>query len=178
MSPTPATTATPLLSTASQKVIHWAHSWVILTLQVRLPFRPLRVVSFPIMARLYRKPEQCPEGPLRQRSGPAGDEAHPFRTRGGLVLDMMRTLADWLVGREFELLVDGAYPSEDLLKGLPGTVKGVSRIRSDAALYAPPPLVEKRGPGHHRHSHGSGSRQKGGSRHTAPAGRDVSCLSA
>lgn len=68
------------------------------------------------MARLYRKPDQC-------------DEAHPFRTRGELALEMMKTLAEWLPGREFELLVDGAYPSGDLLKNLPENVNVVSRIR-------------------------------------------------
>ena len=86
------------------------------------------------MARLYRKCDQC-------------DEAHPFRTRGELALEMMKTLAEWLPGREFELLVDGAYPSEDLLKGLPENVNVVSRIRRDAAIYKLAPASKKRGVG-------------------------------
>lgn len=121
-------------STPLQKVIHWAHCWVVLSLQVRLPFWPYRVISLPIMARLYRKEADC-------------DEAHPFRTRGQLVLEMIGKLADWLPGRVFMLLADGAYPSEELVRGLPRNVKFLSRIRSDAALYGFPPVVKKRGPG-------------------------------
>ena len=119
-----------VLSTSARTVVRWAHAWVIVTMQVRLPFWPLRTVSFPVMARLYRKEADC-------------DALHPFRARGELLVEMVRKLAPRLPGREFELVADGAYPSRELVKTLPRNVKLVSRIRSDAALYALPPRRRK-----------------------------------
>lgn len=124
-------------STPQQKVLHWAHAWVLLTLQLRLPLWPLRVISFPIMARLYRKEADC-------------TPAHPFRTRQQLLLEMVQKLSQRLPGRQCTLLVDGAYPSEELLRGLPASVELVSRLRSDAALYALPPRRRRKGPGRPR----------------------------
>ena len=124
-------------STAKQRVSHWAHCWVVLTLQVRVPFWPLRVISFPIMARLYRKLADC-------------DARRPFRTRGELLLEMVGKVTGLLPERKFDLVVDGAYPSEELLKGLPKNVALVSRMRSDAALYDLPIKRRKKGPGRRR----------------------------
>ena len=119
-----------VLSTPTRKVVRWAHTWVIVTMQVRVPFWPLRTVSFPVMARLYRKEADC-------------NARHTFRTRGELLVEMIRKLAERLPGREFELVADGAYPSRELVKTLPRDVELVSRIRSDAALYALPPRRRK-----------------------------------
>lgn len=124
-------------STPKHNVVHWAHCWVVLTLQVRLPLWPLRVISFPIMARLYRKPTAC-------------NARHPFRTRGELLLEMVSKVTKLLPEREFDLAVDGAYPSDELLKGLPASVHLVSRIRSDAALYDQPVPPRKKRPGRRR----------------------------
>lgn len=124
-------------STAAQKVVHWAHCWVVLSLQVRVPFWPLRVIGFPVMARLYRKEAD-------------GDKRHPFRTRGQLLLEMVIKVSGLLPQREFTLAVDGAYPSEELLKGLPKNVQLISRMRCDAALYDLPLQRRKKGPGRRR----------------------------
>jgi len=124
-------------STPKRSVVHWAHCWVVLSLQLRVPFWPLRVISCPIMARLYRKPAACRAG-------------HPFRTRGELLLEMVAKVTRLLPEREFDLAVDGAYPSDELLKGLPTNVHLVSRIRSDAALYDQPAPRRKKGPGRRR----------------------------
>ena len=124
-----------VLSPPTRKRVRWAPTWVIVTMQVRVPFWPLRTVSFPVMARLYRKEADC-------------NARHTFRTRGELLVEMIRKLAERLPGREFELVADGAYPSRELVKTLPRDVELVSRIRSDAALYALPakPKKGRRGP--------------------------------
>jgi len=118
-------------SNPAQLVVHWAHNWVILTMLYRSPLWPLRVIAIPVMARLYRKAEQC-------------DQAHPFGTRAQLVVGMMRELADWLPGREFEVVADGAYPSEELLAELPARASFTSRLRADATLFGLPPAARRR----------------------------------
>ena len=120
-------------STKANAVLHRAHCWVVMTMQIRLP-RWKRVITFPVMARLYRKEADA-------------DAKHPFRTRQQLALDMLQLLATWLPDREIELVADGAYPCEELVKALPPTVTFTSRMRSDAALYdlPKPPKKGKRG---------------------------------
>lgn len=120
-------------STPGNKVLHRAHCWVVLSMQIRLPLWK-RVLSFPMMARLYRKKSDA-------------DAEHPFRTRQQLALDIIQTVAAWLPGREIELVADGAYPCEELVQGLPAKVVFTSRMRSDAALYdlPKPPRKRRRG---------------------------------
>lgn len=120
-------------STGTTTVKHWAHNWVILCLIVPCPFFPSRLLHLPILARLYRKEDQC-------------DAASPFRTRQELLLEMVRLLASWVGDRRIDLLADGAYPSKELLRGLPGNVRLTSRIRRDAALFdLPPPRTGRPG---------------------------------
>jgi hypothetical protein len=121
-------------STATRAVFHWAHNWVIVTMQVRFFLWPLRVISIPVMLDIYRKREDC-------------DEEHPFRTRNRILVDIAERLANWLPEREFELVADGAYACEDVVNGLPSKVTFISRIRRDAALFGLPQKVTKRGPG-------------------------------
>lgn len=123
-------------STGSRAVFHRAHCWVVLTLQVRLPGWK-RVISLPVNARLYRKEKDC-------------DEKHPFRTRQQLLVEMVREFASWVPGRVVELVADGAYPCEDVAKGLPPKGVFTSRLRSDAALYDLPKPPAKPRPGRPR----------------------------
>jgi len=124
-------------STVAQRVMHWAHCWVVLSLQVRCPFWPLRVISFPVMARLYRKKTD-------------GNKRHPLRTRGELLLEMVAKISSLLPEREFTLTVDGAYPSKELLGDLPKNVQLISRMRSDAALNDLPGPRRMKGRGRQR----------------------------
>jgi len=116
-------------STGSRAVFHRAHCWVVLTLQVRLPGWK-RVISLPVNARLYRKSKDC-------------DKEHPFRTRQQLLVEMVREFATWVPGRVVELVADGAYPCEDVAKGLPPKGVFTSRLRSDAAVYDLPKPLRK-----------------------------------
>jgi hypothetical protein len=107
-------------STPKQTVLHWAHSWVVVTMQARLDLWPWRVISIPVMLDIYRKPDDC-------------DDEHPFRTRNQILTDIAKKVAQWLPDREFELVADGAYASEDVVANLPANVTFTSRIRRDFA---------------------------------------------
>ena len=120
-------------STGTTTVTHWAHNWVILCLLIPCPGFPARFLHLPILARLYRKKDQC-------------DAAHPFRTRHELLLELIRLLASWVGDRRVELVADGAYPCRELLRELPKQVSFTSRIRRDATLFdLAPPRTGKRG---------------------------------
>ena len=119
-----------VLSTPTRKVVRWAHTWVIVTMQVRVPFWPLRTVSFPVMARLYRKEADC-------------DARHTFRTRGEFLVEMVRKLAERLPGREFELVADGAYPSKELVESLPRAARCANSSRPSNRSSGPPREVRK-----------------------------------
>lgn len=120
-------------SSGGKTVFHRAHCWVVMSLQVRLPLWP-RLISFPVLARLYRKKADC-------------DGEHPFRTRQQLALEMIREVAGWLPDRDIEVVADGAYPCEEIVAGRPPKAIFTSRMRSDAALYELPkrPRVRRRG---------------------------------
>lgn len=124
-------------SSKGHEVQHWSHCWVLLCLHVRVPLWPRHVFSLPVMVALYRKEKHC-------------DASHPFRTRQGLLLEMLSKLRRWVPGRRIDLAADGAYPSEELVRLLPEDVHLVSRIRRDAALYRIPVPPRRRRPGRPR----------------------------
>jgi hypothetical protein len=110
----------PVRSTARKVVYALGLNVVVLTLRLTPPWggEPL---GLPVNVRVYRK-----GGPSHLELGAA----------------MLRALATWLPDRTFALTCDGAYAA---LAGmdLPRT-HVTSRMRRDAALYAPPPR-RKRG---------------------------------
>jgi len=103
------------------KVVHcFGLNIVVLTLQVQPPWggEPL---GLPVNIRLHRKGEV---------------------TLLDLAEDMVREFAGWFAGRDLELAADGFFAS---LAGraLP-LVSMISRMRRDAAIYAPLPVVNRR----------------------------------
>jgi hypothetical protein len=86
----------------------------------------------PVLARLYRRKGACRKGRTR------------FKTKGQLALEMMENLASWLPGRRMILLVDGNYADHHLMLRVPKQVDVVSRVRYDAALWAPRPKRTRR----------------------------------
>ena len=48
----------PLLSTARRAVFSFGHNWVVLSIQLRLPFAPEKIWSLPILMRLYRSKQK------------------------------------------------------------------------------------------------------------------------
>ena len=113
-------------SNVLKKVCHWSHNWVIACVTFRCKRWPRRVMALPVLSELYRKEGDC-------------DKGHPFRTRQQMVAGMMRSLRQALPGRRIRAAADGQYATKEVCGALEAGESLVSRMRSDAALYAPPP---------------------------------------
>ena len=113
-------------------VIHWAHNWIVGAVTLRLPRWPLMRWVLPVVFCLYRKPPDC-------------DRHHPFATRQVLAARMVCQVSEALPGVEIRVAADGQYATRDMVKGLPRGANLVSRIRSDAAVYALPPARRHKG---------------------------------
>ena len=107
--------------------LEWGLTWVVASVLVRVPLWKGHVFAVPVLARLYRRKALC-------RKGHAS-----FKTKGQLALEMIEKLTQWLPGRRIVLLVDGNYADHHLMLRLPKNVEVVSRVRYDAALWAPRP---------------------------------------
>lgn len=108
-------------------VVHWAHNWVIGCVSMRPERWPNWVIGLPVWFTLYRKPADC-------------DRKHPFRTRQDIAADMIRqtraALPEWTI----RTAADGQYATRTVVSAAAGANSNlVSRIRSDAAIYALPP---------------------------------------
>ena len=109
-------------STRARVVHAWGLNLVVITLRVTPPWGGCPL-GLPINMRVHRK------------GGPTTVE---------LAVQMIVEIAGWLPGRDLHLHADGAYACL-VGVGLPRTVV-TSRLRRDAALYAPaPPRTGKRG---------------------------------
>jgi len=121
-------------SNALKTVCHWSHNWVIGCVHLRCRLWPDWVIALPVLFALYRKRKDC-DGP------------RPFRSRHELAAAMLGQARAALPGRKIEVGADGQYATQ-VLCGAVARDNGeslVSRIRSDAALYALPP--KRRPPG-------------------------------
>jgi len=107
--------------------LEWGLTWVVASLLVRVPLWGDHIFAVPVLTRLYRRKALCRKGRVR------------FKTKGQLALEMIEKLASWLPGRRIVLLVDGNYADHHLMLRLPENVEVVSRVRYDAALWAPRP---------------------------------------
>ena len=110
-----------------QTVVHWAHNWVIGCVTMRPGRWPNWVIGLPVWFSLYRKPG-------------AGDKKHPFRTRQEIAAEMIdqtrQALPDWTI----RVAADGQYAARAVVNAAAGAGSNlVSRLRSDAAIYALPP---------------------------------------
>jgi hypothetical protein len=117
----------------------WGLNWVVLTLVMELPFLRGHRVALPIMARLN------PKAPASKKKGRGSAKKH---TTVSLMRDMIHRIATRMPDRAFIFCGDGAYAS--VAKQLPDNVQLVSRIRKDAALFAPPTPKKTRKPGRPR----------------------------
>lgn len=119
-------------SNVMRKVCHWSHNWVLGCVNFRCRRWPHWVIGLPVWFALYRKAGDC-------------DRRHPFRTRHELAAAMLRQTRAALPGRKVEVAADGQYATKVLCGELGPGESLVSRIRSDAAVYALPP--KRRPPG-------------------------------
>ena len=139
----------PLLSSARKPFASFGHVWVVLALWVPLPFGSGRGFALPVLFRLYvstkRGGERHRTGQTQGRVGPRLEAArtasaeHQQTTKLELLREMVVLLAQWAGERTVYLVVDSAYAGRTVLEDRPSTVHVVSRLRFDAALYAPPP---------------------------------------
>src|SRR5438552_3150977 len=139
----------PLLSSARKPFASFGHVWVVLALWVPLPFGSGRGFALPVLFRLYvgtkRGGERHRAGQRQGRVGPrlrAARTAHAKRrqvTKPELLREMVALAAQWAGERTVYLVVDSAYAGRTVLEDRPANVQVISRLRLDAALYAPPP---------------------------------------
>jgi SRSO17 transposase len=114
----------------------WGNNWVVVGICVQLPFLE-RTVCLPVLFRLWqpRRPQYA------KRDKP--DPERPGKPR--LARELIELLAARLPDRQIDVVGDAAYATE-AWRGLPGRVTITSRLRANAALYAPaPPRTGKRG---------------------------------
>ena len=139
----------PLLSSARKPFASFGHVWVVLALWLPLPVGSGRGFALPVLFRLYvsakRGGERERAGRRQGRGGPrlrAARKAHAqhqLATKLELLREMVGLLAQWADERTVYLVVDSAYAGRTVLEDRPANVHVISRLRWDAALYAPPP---------------------------------------
>jgi hypothetical protein len=143
----------PLLSTARKPFFSFGHVWVVLALWVPLPMGRGRGFALPVLVRLYTGAKRggradAPSRPTTGKRRRVAETAHAVRdrrTKLELLREMVGVVAGWAPARTFYLVVASAYAGRVLLEARPPNVEVVSRLRLDAALWAPAP---KRRPGH------------------------------
>lgn len=118
----------PLVSSRKLAVLNWGHSWVVLGVLVRMPFRSDRWFCLPILFRLYLN------------KSAAERARRVYRTRPELAVQMLKVLSAAEKTRCFHVVADSLYGGKSVLGELPGNCQLTSRLHLDARLYdAPPP---------------------------------------
>jgi hypothetical protein len=142
----------PLLSSGRKPFFSFGHVWVVLALWVPLPMGERRGFALPLLVRLSTGAKRGgrADAPSRQTTGKrqrvaeATHAARDRRTKLELLRAMVGLVAEWAGERTIYLEVDSAYAGRTILEERPANVEVVSRLRLDAALWAPTP---KRRPG-------------------------------
>jgi hypothetical protein len=140
----------PLLSSARKPFASFGHVWVVVALWVPLPFGSGRGFALPVLFRLYvgaqRGGERHRTGQTPGCIGPRLEAARTAQaerrqvTKPALLREMVGLLAQWADDRTVDVVADSAYAGRTMLGDRPTNVHVLSRLRGDAALYAPPPL--------------------------------------
>lgn len=118
-------------SSRNHTAFRWGHKWVVLAIAIQFPFTR-RVWALPIMAVLYLPRKACQA------------QSRPYKPPTVLARQMLAKLIHAFPERKFMLVGDGGYAAVELAafcarRGHPL----VSRLRPDAALYAPPKTRRK-----------------------------------
>jgi SRSO17 transposase len=117
----------PLISSRKLAVLNWGHSWVVLGVLVKLPFRDDRWFCLPILFRLYLN------------KSAAHKARRVYRTRPELAVEMLRVLSAHGKTLHFHVLADSLYGGKSVLRELPANCDLTSRLHLDARLYDAPP---------------------------------------
>ena len=94
----------PLISSRKLAVLNWGHSWVVLGVLVKLPFRSDRWFCLPILFRLYLN------------KSAAHKARRIYRTRPELAVDMLRVLSARGKSLCFHLVADSLYGGKSVLR--------------------------------------------------------------
>ncbi|MGH2931049.1 MAG: IS701 family transposase, partial [Solirubrobacteraceae bacterium] len=114
---------------SDKAAVAWGNNWVVVGICVTLPILE-RTVCLPVLFRLWR--------PRRAEYAKA-DKPDPERPGKPVqAREMVDLLAVRLAGRRIDLVGDAAYASE-AWRGLDASVTVTSRLRVNAAIYAPTP---------------------------------------
>ncbi len=118
-----------------QASVAWGNNWVVIGIVVRPAFLD-RAVCLPVLFRLWQP----------RRKHIAANKSDPERpAKPVLAREMVDLLCARLPGRQVDLVADSAYATS-AWRGQDVRVTMTSRLRSNAALYAPaPPPTGKRG---------------------------------
>ncbi len=127
----------PILSKGKRCVFSFGHNWVVLSIQLRLPFAPDKVWSLPILMRLYRR-KRKPGRPRQERKAIGQARPGEYRTRPQLAIEMIALLASWMPNRTIRVVGDSAYAGKSISRNLPDRVHLTSRMVMNAALYDQP----------------------------------------
>jgi hypothetical protein len=138
----------PLLGSARKPFASFGHGWVVLARWVPLPFGRGRGFALPVLFRVYvgakRGGERHRAGQRQRRVGPrlrAARLAHAHHrqaTKLELLRELIVLVARWAGPRTVYVVVDSASAGRTVLADRPANVQVISRLRWDAALYAPP----------------------------------------
>lgn len=137
----------PLLSSGRKPFFSFGHVWVVLALWVPLPMGGNRGFALPILVRLYTGSKRggradAPSRPTTGKRQQVATTAHATRdqrTKLELLREMVGIVAGWAPERRIVLAVDSAYAGRTILEQRPANVEVISRLRLDAALWAPAP---------------------------------------
>jgi len=137
----------PLLSHGRKPFFSFGHVWVVLALWVPLPLGHGRGFALPILVRRYTGAKRggradAPSRPTTGKRQRVAEQAHAERdrrTKLALLREMVGLVAAWAADRRIYLEVDSAYAGRATLEDRPPNVEVVSRLRMDAALWAPAP---------------------------------------
>jgi len=117
----------PLISSRKLAVLNWGHSWLVLGVLVKLPFRSDRWFCLPILFRLYLN------------KSAAERARRVYRTRPELAVEMLRVLSAHGKTLHFHVVADSLYGGKSVLGKLPANCDLTSRLHLDARLYDAPP---------------------------------------
>jgi hypothetical protein len=114
---------------SEKAAVAWGNNWVVVGICVRLPFL-VRTVCLPVLFRLWQP---------RRAAYAKADKPDPERPgKPVMAREMLELLAARLPDQRIDLVGDAAYASE-AWRGVSASVTVTSRLRSNAAIYAPAP---------------------------------------
>lgn len=120
-----------------KKAFAFGHSWVVLSLRLKLPWSKGPGCAIPILCRLYRSKKTCPE--------------REYVKRTEIAAEMIARVRSWLPpGRRMSVVGDHEYACSAVIRALPAGASFTGPLPNDARFFAPAPQRRTTGPGRPR----------------------------